>query len=78
MPCDTIRENPDISGKLYDVRQMIVNGDSYKTEEPWYSVYCFHPGGQLRLSQEMQSYNDYIRWCDYETGEACVRYTDKN
>lgn len=78
MPCDTIRENPDISGKLDNVRQMIVNGESYKTEEPWYSVYCFHPGGQLRLAQDKKSCKNYIRWCDYETGEACVKYTDKD
>lgn len=21
---------------------------------------------------------DYVRWCDYETGEAVVKYRDKN
>lgn len=76
MPCDTIRENPDISGDLDAVRQMIVNGEAYQTFEPWYSVYCFHPGGQLRLTQEEKRYSDYVRWCDYETGEAVVKYTD--
>ena len=76
MPCDTIRMNPDISGDLDSVRQMIVRGEAYQTFEPWYSVYCFHPGGQLRLTQEKQRYSDYVRWCDYETGEAVVKYTD--
>lgn len=78
MPCDTLREAPDISGNLDEVRQMIVRGESYKTNEPWHSVYCFHPAGQLRLTQSRHIFNDYVRWCDYETGEVGVKYTDIN
>ncbi|MCC8022920.1 MAG: glycoside hydrolase N-terminal domain-containing protein, partial [Clostridiales bacterium] len=78
MPCETIREAPDISDELDTVRQAVVNGEDYLTDNDWYSVYSFHPGGQLRLTQEQRRYWDYIRWCDYETGEVGVSYTDKN
>lgn len=78
MPCDTIRDSVDISDRLDEVRQTIINGGSYVTEDGrWYSNYCFHPGGQLRLTQKKLKCSDYIRWCDYETGEAVVKYEDK-
>lgn len=79
MPCDTIRDSVDISNRLSQARQTIVNGQSYITEDGrWYSNYCFHPGGQLRLTQKKLRCTDYVRWCDYETGEAVVKYRDKN
>lgn len=79
MPNEFIRESEDISYRLEDVRQAIVNGESYITEdEVWNSFYCFHPGAQLRIKQEKQKCLDYIRWCDYETAEAVVKYQDKN
>ena len=34
------------------------SGEAYQTFEPCYSVYCFHPGGQLRLTQEKQRGGD--------------------
>lgn len=79
MPKDTKRDSEDISYRLDQARRDIVSGESYMTDdEVWYSNYCFHPGGQLRISQEEESYSNYIRWCDYETGELAVKYTDKH
>ncbi len=78
MPCDTIRDSFDISERLSEARQTIIKGESYVTEDGrWYSNYCFHPGGQLRLTQKKQRLSDYVRWCDYETGEAVIKYEDK-
>lgn len=78
MPCDTIRDSLDISERLSQARQTIIKGESYVTEDGrWYSNYCFHPGGQLRLTQKKLKCSDYVRWCDYETGEAAVKYEDK-
>lgn len=79
MPCDTIRDSVDISYRLPEARQTIIKGQSYMTEDGrWYTNYCFHPGGQLRLRQKKFRCSDYVRWCDYETGEAVVKYRDKN
>lgn len=83
MPTDRDRyDMPDLTSDLEGVRQAIVNCDdthTYSECGPWNYGYAFHPGQQLRLTQDKSTfYKDYIRWTDYETGEVGVTYADKN
>ncbi len=83
MPTDRDRyDMPDLTGDLEGVRQAVVNCDdehTYSECGPWNYGYAFHPGQQLRLTQDRTLfYKNYIRWTDYETGEVGVKYTDKN
>ncbi|MBQ9228956.1 MAG: glycoside hydrolase N-terminal domain-containing protein [Eubacterium sp.] len=72
---------PDLYEDLESARQAIVNlDDSYEAAGcgDWNYGYAFHPGQELRLTQEAQTfYKDYIRWTDFETGEVGVSYRDK-
>ncbi len=83
MPTDRDRDYlPDLTGDLEKTRQAIVNLDqSWNVADckGWNYGYSFHPGQQLRLTQEKNLFfKDYIRWTDYETGEVGVSYRDKN
>lgn len=73
---------PDLTGELEPTRQAIVNlDDSWQVSGcgDWNYGYAFHPGPQLRLTQEKHTFfKDYIRYTDYETGEVGVKYRDKN
>lgn len=72
---------PDLTADLEPTRQAIVNLDhSWNVADckEWNYGYAFHPGQQLRITQNKMSFKDYIRWTDYETGEVGVSYRDKN
>lgn len=73
---------PDLTFELEDTKQKIVNLDDSLCVSgcgDWNYGYAFHPGQQLRLTQQKSLfYKDYIRWTDYETGEVGVSYNDKN
>ncbi len=80
---------PHLSEQLEEARENVFNlNDSWKIwdyDENGNKVtrkrtflYSFHPGGQLRLKTSYtDSYTDYERWTNYETGEVGVKYTDK-
>ncbi len=83
MPSDRDRSYmPDLTGDLEPTKQAIVNlDDSWCVADckNWNYGYAFHPGQQLRLTQDKFTFfKDYIRWTDYETGEVGVSYRDKN
>lgn len=83
MPTDRDRNYlPDLTGDLEKTRQAVVNLDmswNVADSKSWNYGYSFHPGQQLRLTQEKSLFfKDYIRWTDYETGEVGVSYRDKN
>lgn len=72
---------PDLTWELESTKQKIINlDDSLCVSDcmQWNYGYSFHPGQQLRLTQEKHLYKDYIRKTDYETGEVSVSYRDKN
>lgn len=73
---------PDLYLNLDNARQAIVNLDgSFEADGcgDWNYGYAFHPGQQLRLSQDSYKlYKDYVRWTNYDNGEVGVSYTDKN
>lgn len=82
MPSDRDRTYmPDLTGTLETAKQSIVNlDDSLWVDDcqNWNYGYAFHPGQQLRLTQDKSTFfKDYIRWTDYETGEVGVSYRDK-
>ncbi len=83
MPSDRDRSYmPDLTEDLEPTKQAIVNLDMSWTVadcQNWNYGYAFHPGQQLRLSQDKSIfYKNYIRYTDFETGEVGVSYTDKN
>lgn len=83
MPSDRDRYNmPDLTFELQSTKQKIINLDGSLCVSgcgEWNYGYAFHPGQQLRLTQDKHTFfNDYIRWTDYETGEVGVSYRDKN
>ncbi len=78
MPNVNDRVCPDTSDELETVMQNIVNGKDIVDNASYDEVYCFHPGGVLRLDGVKASAKDYVRYTDYETAEVGVRYTDKN
>ncbi len=83
MPSDRDRYNmPDLTWELESTKQKIVNLDDSLCVSgcgDWNYGYAFHPGQQLRLTQDKHTFfKDYIRWTDYETGEVGVSYRDKN
>lgn len=83
MPSDRDRyDMPDLTWELESTKQKIINLDSSLCVSgcgEWNYGYTFHPGQQLRLSQDKHTFfKDYIRWTDYETGEIGVSYCDKD
>lgn len=83
MPSDRDRyDMPDLTFELESTKQKIVNLDDSLCVSgcgDWNYGYAFHPGQQLRLTQDKHTFfKDYIRWTDYETGEVGVSYRDKN
>lgn len=83
MPSDRDRYDlPDLTVDLERCKQSVVNlDDSFEAAGcgPWNYGYAFHPGQQLRLTQDAHTfYKNYARWTNYDTGEVGVTYTDKN
>lgn len=78
MPNQNIRYCPDTSDELETVKQNIINGQDITDDSSYDDVYYYHPGGELRITQEDENESDYVRYTNYETAEAGVRYTDKN
>ncbi len=78
MPNENVRYCPDTSDELETVKQNIVAGLDITDDASYDDVYRFHPGGELRISQEKRHTSDYIRYTEYETAEVGVKYTDKN
>lgn len=77
MPNKNARTSPDTSSELDGVRQNIIKGEDIVDNQSYDDVYCFHPGAELRVSQQKQSTKDYFRFTNYETAETGVVYTDK-
>lgn len=73
---------PDLTVDLERCKQAVVNLDnSFEAAGcgAWNYGYAFHPGQQLRLTQDAHRfYKNYVRWTDYNTGEVGVSYSDKN
>lgn len=72
---------PDLTVDLERCKQSVVNLDDLFEAAgcgPWNWGYAFHPGQQLRLTQDAKAYTDYSRWTNYDTGEVGVTYTDEN
>lgn len=78
MPNENVRYCPDTSDELEGVKQNIVSVQDIKDDANYDDVYRYHPGGELRLEQEKEKTDSYIRYTDYETAEVGVRYSDKN
>ena len=78
MPNQNARTCPVTSDELETVKQHIINGEDIVDNSSYDDVYYYHPGGELRITQETQRESDYVRYTDYETAETGVRYTDKN
>lgn len=76
MPNKNIRYCPDTAAELEDVKQSIIKGEDITDDSSYDDVYYYHPGGELRISQEKKRERDYVRYTDYETAQAGVRYTD--
>lgn len=77
MPNQNVRYCPDTSDELETVKQNIVNGEDIVDDSSYDDVYYYHPGGELRISQDKKSESDYVRYTDYETAVTGVRYTDE-
>jgi len=79
MPSNDPRNTPDeVTGELDEARQSVINlDDSWDINGriPSY-FYAFHPGPVLRMTAKEHLYGNYIRWTDFETAEAGVKYTD--
>lgn len=78
MPNQNVRYCPDTSDELETVKQNIINGQDITDDSSYDDVYYYHPGGELRITQEDENESNYVRYTNYETAEAGVRYTDKN
>ena len=78
MPNQNIRYCPNTSDELETVKQSIINGQDITDNSSYDDVYCYHPGGELRIAQKSRNESDYVRYTNYETAEAGVRYSDKN
>ena len=76
MPNDDKLKCPDFTNEIDAVRQAVVKGEDIVDDTAYHGLYCFHPGGALRLSQERRSFSDYVRYTNYETAEVGVNYTD--
>lgn len=78
LPNKNVRYCPDTADELPTVKQNIVNGEDIVDNASYDDVYSFHPGGALRIDQDKEKLQDYLRYTNYETAEVGVRYTDKN
>lgn len=78
MPNQNQRTCPDTSDELEYVKQSIVKGEDIVDDSSYDDVYYYHPGGELRIKQDKKNDSDYVRYTNYETAEAGVKYTDKN
>lgn len=78
MPNPNPRTCPDTSDELETVKQSIVKGEDIVDDSSYDDVYYYHPGGELRIKQDEKRDSDYVRYTNYETAEAGVKYTDKN
>ena len=76
LPNANPRVTPNTADELETVRQAIVNKGSYTDDQQYLDVYSYHPGAQLRITQEEKEYSDFMRYTNYETAEVGVRYTD--
>lgn len=76
MPNKNVRYCPDTSHELETVKQNIAKSENITDNASYDDVYAFHPGAALRIRQLKQAKTNYIRYTDYETAEAGVRYTD--
>lgn len=77
MPNQNQRTCPDTSDELEYVKQSIVKGEDIVDDSSYDDVYYYHPGGELRIKQDKKNDSDYVRYTNYETAEAGVKYTDK-
>lgn len=78
MPNVNSRTCPVTSDELETVKQSIIKGEDITDDQSYDDVYRYHPGGTLRIDMESNKASDYIRYTDYETAQAGVRFTDKN
>lgn len=78
MPNVKVRYCPDTSDELETVKQNIAAGEDIIDNANYDDVYRYHPGGELRITQDKSRVSDYIRYTDYESAQVGVRYTDKN
>lgn len=78
MPNENARTSPDTSAELETVKQNIIKGEDIVDNQSYDDVYCFHPGAELRISQNKLRTKDYLRYTNYETAETGVIYSDKN
>lgn len=78
MPNKNVRYCPDTSDELETVKQNIAAGENIVDDASYDDVYRYHPGGELRITQDKNRASDYVRYTDYESAQVGVRYTDKN
>lgn len=78
MPNENVRYCPDTANELETVKQNIAAGKDITDNASYDDVYRFHPGGELRISMKKHSVSDYMRYTNYSTAEAAVKYSDKN
>ena len=78
LPNENVRYCPDTADELETVKQNIINGKDITDDSSYDDVYYYHPGGELRISRQEKQEHDYVRYTDYETAEAGVRYTDND
>jgi len=77
MPTNDLRDTPDISGKLEEVRQNLINNIPPKTDWNMQYDYTFHPAHQLRLKMGTKGdILEFCRWTNYETAEIGTTYAD--
>lgn len=76
LPNDNPRVNPDTSAQLEEVRRNIIEGRDITDTQSYDDVYCYHPGGVLRIKSEGGGESGYMRYTDYETAVVGTRYTD--
>lgn len=76
LPNDNPRVNPDTSAQPEEVRRNIIEGRDITDTQSYDDVYCYHPGGVLRIKSEGGGESGYMRYTDYETAVVGTRYTD--
>lgn len=77
LPNKNVRYCPDTSGELPQVKLNIINGEDIVDDANYDDVYSYHPGGALRIDQDKNKLESYLRYTNYETAEVGVQYTDK-
>ena len=70
LPNANPRVTPNTADELETVRQAIVNKGSYTDDQQYLDVYSYHPGAQLRITQEEREYSNFMRYTNYETAEV--------